>query len=97
MTDIETVLQDIESWDDIAEGFRQRGVRGFRNNACDCPVANYVKEQSGDTTFVVSPVSYSAERTNGYTPTRVGQFIGRFDARYYPDLEMTHEEVGAFV
>lgn len=93
-------LQTINAWDNIADGFRQRGIRGWRTDACQCPVANYIKNYTS-VSVAVCKEHVGFEEGDGWgnapVPFRVADFIHRFDNGEYPDLEMRHAEVGAVI
>lgn len=77
--------------DQVAAHLRAKKITGCRFNACHCPVATYLA-QSG---VVEKPAV--GDKTIGYladwgdvevqTPSAVADFINRFDAGEFPDLD----------
>lgn len=78
--------------DEVADSLRLRGIKGYKGDACQCPVANYLIAELGTypgdlVTYDI--VSYSTPDDSGFsfrTPEPVFQFILRFDTGVYPDL-----------
>ena len=68
--------------DDICTFLMRRGITGQRKSICKCPIAKYLREETG---IVVSVSSESiladdiAETIKMTMPKNVGEFIVRFD------------------
>jgi hypothetical protein len=90
-----SALQALDRKPDIAEFFRQEGIKGARDSKCECPVAAFLKEVIGER-FSVGSANVAHFRTSrGHSlemrayaplPRRVREFVERFDDRRYPDL-----------
>jgi len=80
--------------DEIAELFRREDIKGS-HGAVTCPVSNYLKRETGIRYSVfLSARQYDEEqrcevvqRESYGVPFSVFEFIQRFDAGQYPDLE----------
>lgn len=103
--EVRFLLDTIDSWSDIAQKFEELGIKGFKSDACSCPVANYVRKFADVSGFSVGPLGAywvagcePKDSFNGVSvPARVQTFMDEFDQGQYPQLEMTHEEIGAHV
>lgn len=87
-----------ETADDIAAFLAEGGYTGQRVNAEACPIANYLnanvmlpgEDYTGWLVCASVPaqsVSTDATMHLAMHPRAIGDFIGRFDDKYYPHLE----------
>lgn len=66
--------------DEIAGLLKEQGIKGWRNDPDDCPLAVY----SG---FTITRRCYMDEEENEYpAPRSVLEFINKFDDNQYPEL-----------
>ena len=88
------LLADLgDTADAVADRLRALGSKGFKADACRCPVARYIETQSTytgpavaqDTTVVDDP-DESCRAPEALTPGPVKEFICRFDRGVYLDL-----------
>jgi hypothetical protein len=81
------LLNEMDKWTDIAKELEVQGVKGYRGDACQCPVARFVK-QTLPVGFTVSQSYFSVNNLDQpyVTPRRVADFIADFDMGYHPRL-----------
>lgn len=86
--------------EDVAGRLEQLGIKGFRDDDCSCPVANYLRKTFPDieTVWVLRDnVFIEAYQTDEFgfglpvkfdtsNPDPVSAFVGDFDAGIYPEL-----------
>jgi hypothetical protein len=78
--------------DAIAEYLLDEGIVGKRGFGDSCPVANYIRRETGLVTFVslgewgVEPETIHFGTPNREMPYVVGRFVNNFDNGMYPDL-----------
>lgn len=77
--------------DEIAEKMRQMGIKGIAFNARCCPIANWLKVETGKE-FAVMRTKYACfdddyQMYTGDIPLSVSKFIKRFDAGRYLFLD----------
>jgi hypothetical protein len=82
------LLNEMDRWTDIAKELEAQGIKGYRGDACQCPVARFVK-QTLPVHFTVSQSYFVVNHIdqNYVTPRRVAEFIADFDMGYHPRLE----------
>lgn len=80
----------------IANWLSDRGITGFRQNACDCPISNYLARETTTPHTVgpgqCSPLVWDDDQPAKPTPhiplpDPVAQFVRLFDSGVYPDLD----------
>lgn len=77
---------------EIARLFADLGIQGHRMVSTACPVAQYVRAETGTlisirgSHWITGTISTAQLYRTGDTPETVGQFIGNFDAGIYPRL-----------
>jgi hypothetical protein len=74
--------------DEIARVFAELGIKGRPRKSCLCPVAKYLKAETGMSVIGVTPWRVYDYTCGGHVPVpdHVGHFISRFDLGDYPDL-----------
>jgi hypothetical protein len=76
--------------DGIAAHLAERGIRGRRFSAQRCPIAAYVRAETGGFNVTAGRTRISATSRLGVaqagTPLPVRHFMRRFDQGYYPEL-----------
>ena len=76
--------------DEIARLFRDEGVTGVLGQARRCPVASYVRRETGVRISIYDNWSQVSgddfDLLGAATPPTVFEFIRRFDGLEYPDL-----------
>lgn len=87
---IDLVLQlgDLGSADAIAALLRSRGIKGTPQFPCHCPIANYIRKESGCRVAVTCNVKVDLGN-HGLeikSPDSILEFIARFDDLQFPDL-----------
>jgi hypothetical protein len=82
------------STDDIAKLLKEEGIQGARRVATRCPIARFLHEKTG-TVYSVGLRTYRRcdDDDDGHLgesvqlPLSVAQFVTRFDAMRFPELE----------
>jgi hypothetical protein len=77
----------------IRDFFVANGIKGMRMRACKCPVANYLRNETGVSIVSVGTRFIHAPDVVGIpvdilTPTNVGNFIFQFDQGAFPELDV---------
>jgi hypothetical protein len=81
-------LAGFESPDAIAKFLVGEGIKGRQGLANVCPVAQYLRRETGQSCMVrVSTYGPGGLGLNYRTPEVVGVFINEFDSSMYPDLD----------
>jgi hypothetical protein len=82
----------------VASRLLAEGCRGRRHDACHCPLVAFVRRHVGPGTWVaagpnVMNVTWfsTGEHASTAYPPAVAEFIKRFDAREFPDLDTLSE------
>jgi hypothetical protein len=91
MTTVATRLEDAlaalpTEADEIARVFTELGITGRRGKTCSCPVAEYLKAETGREVEVAMDVVYSTGAPKVVLPHHVVRFIRSFDHGRYPQL-----------
>jgi hypothetical protein len=78
---------------EIAEKFKEMGIRGVPGDACNCPVAVYLSRETElriftgiEDYFIASLVNSEEILIDGFIPHNVKKFIKQFDHGKYPEL-----------
>ena len=99
MYDVQVLIDKIsgfETADEIAKCLKENNVKGYRQIAYSCAISAYFtdlgdKVISSSTCFLDVEIRLNnGERFNILCTNALGDFIGRFDSGYYPELE--HED-----
>ncbi len=96
MTKLERLLLDLGSTaDEVAETLRIAGIRGQRSRHYNCPVAKYLRVQTG-TLYAVSSeavlqLEYQKNAEVPMLPPAVRDFVCQFDAGAFDDLALVDE------
>lgn len=85
-----------ETADGIAAHLTAKGVRGVPGDGCDCPISNYLTAY-GFRRVWVTPAWMRAYpepdvRQTVETPTRIADFVIRFDRGEFPELVLDQNE-----
>lgn len=83
----------------ICELFMAEGIKGDKRNAYGCPLANYVKRETGYEYTGVTHTHIRGSRTMAVSPTRVrfvmggnvARFVENFDRGWFPSLEANRD------
>lgn len=87
VTEVVRKLETLGSPDQIALFFKQEQVFGRPCVAFECPVANYVKRETGEMTSVSGwSVTSGDVRVEFPWESAISDFVARFDGFGYPDL-----------
>lgn len=88
---VEEVFDEIKTWGDPAEEFRRRGIKGIPENACECPFARFIKQETGvedinvsNNDTIIGPEG--GEQVWFINPDNMFEFIQEFDEGEYPEL-----------
>jgi hypothetical protein len=86
-------LQALGSANQIAQFLSGEGITGVRTLLNSCPIANYLKRETGAEKVRVNGFwAENEERLTMYRDgTPIPAFIARFDAGLYPELERAGE------
>lgn len=86
------VMDELNSVENVGKFLADQGVKGRRREACECPVAVYLKRETGaartDVTTEECSVTWwdgSFELIDNAHP--VTDFVKWFDRGYYPHME----------
>lgn len=107
-TDVHKLIAEYEQWRlfdeavanlheartarDVARLLRSAGVRGVRRSGCACPIANYLKRESGADSVEVfgGSVRMYIGLTTGWVVARQSRemrhFIWLFDRGFFPSI-----------
>lgn len=96
MKTFDEVMQEINSLttDEIVDLFTSEGITGERTDSCNCPVSNYVKQQTKFAMVSTGPCDVAAWRTwpSSTDHSKIDlsssaqKFIREFDIGKYPQL-----------
>ena len=84
-------LEALGSGRQIADFFQREGVRGFRDDGVSCPVARYLRYETGSWDVLACAVFVQLGHGAIYLrdDSPITEFIVNFDAGAYPALEVT--------
>jgi len=90
MTSVKEALAKLDAVgepDDIAQYLRSRGIHGHKTDPSSCPIAVYVKQETGVSVrvFPVTGIRWDGGSTD--TPWNVRRFVCKFDRNHYPFLK----------
>lgn len=102
---IEKLLRSLgQTADDVADSLRARRITGYREDGCNCPIANLIKAEipearEGDWTEVDNPWLVTNDRVTTPagpvdTTLAVAEFIGAFDHGY--ELALDPDDIRPF-
>jgi hypothetical protein len=79
--------------DEIARLFEDEGIVGEVADARECPVARYVRQQTGEHVRVYGTAQWVRGQRVFSLPASIAEFVRRFDSERYPHLIEEDEEL----
>lgn len=94
MTFLEAIQTLGETPESVMTALREKGIKGYRQMAGDCPVARYLKAMgfahvtvASTASCYLNPECHNADETH-HLPAGVKQWITDFDSGKYPEFHL---------
>lgn len=87
------VMDELNSVESVARLLREQNVKGVRNESCECPVAVYLKRETGAARADVNTDDCGVTWSDGTfeiidNTFSVSDFVTLFDRGFFPNLEV---------